>query len=191
MNPARIQSVRLWRVVNQRVRSVLREDRAEAELAGELAFHLEQLVRENLDSGMSSPEAHRAARRKLGNLGLLAEQCRDQRRVSWLRDLKQDVLYALRMMRNSPGFTAMAAGSLALGLGANTAILGVADAMMFGSLPYPDADRLVRIRTYSADNAGRNSNASLPDFFALQDGTQAFQSIGCSLADQKNLSAPD
>jgi putative ABC transport system permease protein len=178
---------RLKRVAVLRLRSLLRADRAEAELAGEFAFHLEQLVRENIDSGMSSSEAHRAARRKLGNVALLEEQCRDQRRVSWLRDLKQDVLYGLRMVRKSPGFTVIAAGSLALGIGANTAILGVADAMLFGKLPYRDADRLVMIRTYSGDNPGQNYNVSLPDFFALQDGTQSFESIGCSLDDQKNL----
>jgi predicted permease len=184
-----LKFTRLKRVALLRLRSLLREDRAEAELAGEFAFHLEQLVRENLAEGMSSTEAYTAARRKLGNVTLLEEQCRDQRRVSWLRDLKQDVLHSLRMMRKSPGFTVIAAGSLALGIGANTAILGVADAMLFGNLPYRDADRLMMIRTYSSDNPSQNSNASLPDFFALQDGTHSFESIGCSLADQKNLGA--
>ena len=202
MNFARVQFTRLRRVAALRLRSLLREDRAEAELAGEFAFHLEQLVRENVASGMSTVEAERSARRKLGNVALLEEQCRDQRRVSWLRDLKQDVLYGLRMMRKSPGFTAIAACSLALGIGANTAILGVADAMLFGKLPYRDADRLVMIRTYSSDNPAQNYNASLPDFFAVQDGMQSFEhgadtplpisafgSIGCSLDDQKNLGA--
>jgi predicted permease len=180
---------RFKRVAGHRLRSLLREDRADAELAGELAFHLDALVHENLAEGMTAREAESAARRKLGNIALLEEQCRDQRRVSWLRDLKQDVLYGWRMMRRSRGFTAIAAGSLALGIGANTAILGVADAMLFGKLPYRDADRLMIVRTYSSENPGQNNNLSLPDFFAVQDGTRSFESMGCSLDDQKSLGA--
>ncbi len=180
---------RLKRVAGHRLRSLVREDRADAELAGELAFHLDELARENVADGMTANEAQRAARRKLGNIALLEEQCRDQRRVSWFRDLKQDVLYGWRMMRRSPGFTAIAAVSLALGIGANTAILGVAGTMLFGNLPYRDADRLMIVRTYRFENPGENSNASLPDFFAIRDRTSSFESIGCSLDDQKNLGA--
>jgi putative ABC transport system permease protein len=178
---------RLKRVVGHRLRSLLRANRADAELAGELAFHLDALVRENVADGMTAREAESAARRKLGNLALLEERCRDQRRVSWLCDLKQDLLYGWRMMRMSPGFTAIAAVSLALGIGANTAILGVADTMLFGTLPYRDAGRLMIVRTYSSQNPGENNNASQPDFFAIQDGTSSFESVGCSLNDQKNL----
>ncbi len=178
---------RLKRIVNHRVNSLLREDRADAELAGELAFHFEALVRENLADGMSATDARIAARRKLGNIALLEEQCRDQRRVWWSHDLKQDVVYGWRMMRRNPGFTLVAAISLALGMGANTAVLGVADAMIFGPLPYRDPSRLTIIRTYSAENPSQLSNASLPDFFAIQDATHAFETMGCSLADQKSL----
>ncbi len=184
MNPARFR-----RIAAHRWRSLFQAHRADQELAGELAFHLEQLVQENLEGGMPPVEARRAARRTLGNVALLEEQCRDQRHISWLRDLVQDAQYAWRTMRQNPGFTAIAAASLALGIGANTAILGVADAMWFGHLPYPAPDRLMFIRTYSQDDPGQVTNASQPDFFAVSDGTRAFASLGCSLADQKNLGA--
>lgn len=178
---------RLRRIAAHRWRSLLYAQRADQELAGELAFHLEQLVEEKIAGGMAPREARYQAQRELGNLASLAEQCRDQRRLTWLRDLIHDVHYAWRTMRQSPGFTGIAALSLALGIGANTAILGVGDAMWRGPLPYPDPDRLLFIRTYSQANPNALSNASQPDFFAISDGAQAFASLGCALADQNNL----
>jgi putative ABC transport system permease protein len=182
MHPAR-----LMRSTRQALRSWLRKERADAELSSELAFHLDLLVLENVARGMSPSEARNAARQTLGNVASLEDQCRDQRRLTWLYDLQQDLRYALRMMRKTRGLTAVAVGSLALGIGANTAMLGVADAMLFGHLPYGDPARLVLIRTYSAHRPGWYENASLPDFLALGDQAHSFEAIGCSLADQRNL----
>src|SRR6516225_10212016 len=182
---------RLLRVFRQRLRSLFAKDRLDAELGEELAFHFDQLVQENLAEGMDPQAARLAASRTLGNTGLLEEQCRDHRRVQWLHDLKEDALYGLRMMRKSPGFTTVAVASLALGIGANTAILGALDTTLFGSLPFPDADRLVRIRTFRFADAHQYLNASLPDYFAFREQTQAFESMGCSLSDQRGLGASE
>src|SRR2546423_14099158 len=115
--------LRIWR---HRIDSVSKKEQLDHELGHELAFHLEQLVKENTLDGMSPLEARRAAQRTLGNIGVLADQCRDQRRMTWVHDFAQDVVYGVRMLRKNPGFTAIAAASLALGIGANTAVLGVA-----------------------------------------------------------------
>src|SRR5262249_25763804 len=130
--------LRIWR---RRFDSVSKKEALDRELGHELAFHLEQLVKENTNDGMDPVEARHAARRTLGSMGVIAEECRDQRRVAWVDDFVQDVRYGLRMLRKNPGFTAVAAVSLALGIGANTAVLGVADAFLMGSLPIPNADR--------------------------------------------------
>ncbi|MBV8847808.1 MAG: ABC transporter permease [Bryobacterales bacterium] len=180
-------AARLLRISRLRLRSLFQKYRADAELARELAFHFDALVQENLAAGMAEKAARQAAARTLGNASLLEEQCRDQRRLTWFHDFKGDARYALRMMRNNPGFTAIAAASLALGIGAHTAILGAIDQMAFGALPFRDPDRIVRIRTYSFDDPQQNVNASLPDYFAFKEQTEVFERIGCALADQKNL----
>jgi putative ABC transport system permease protein len=182
-----MRPVRLMRSTRHALRSLLWKERADAELSSELAFHFDQLVVESVAQGMSLPEARNAARHALGNLASLEDQCRDQRCLTWLYDMQHDLRYAWRMMRKSPGFSAVAIGSLALGIGANTALLGVADAMLFGHLPYEDPSRLVLIRTYPAHGSGWYENASLPDVLALSDQAHSFEAIGCSLADQKNL----
>src|SRR5689334_12110264 len=137
--------LRVWR---HRVRSLSDKDRLDTQLGQEFAFHFEQLVQENIAEGMALRDARLAARRTLGNVPLLEDQCRDQRRVGWLQDLWQDLNYGLRMLRQNPGFTAIAALSLALGIGANSAILGALRSTLLAKIPFPDGDRLVLVRTY-------------------------------------------
>ena len=110
-----------------------------------MALHLELLTRENVESGMAPTEARLAARRALGGMAQIAEQCRDQRRVGWLSDLGKDIAYAWRMLRKSPGFTAVAALTLALGVGGCVAVYALAEALVLRSLPYPAPERLVSI----------------------------------------------
>src|SRR5262245_58884767 len=134
---------RLLRIARQRLRSLFRPDSVDGELSDELSFHFDQLVAEYIDSGMTAKEARQAARRAIGNIPLLEQQCRDTRAVTWMQDVRQDVVYGLRMLRRNPGFTLVAVLSLALGIGANTAILSVIDAVLRGGLPIPHDDRLV------------------------------------------------
>src|SRR5437763_17037840 len=96
---------RLLRIVQQRTRSLAARDAVDSELNSELAFHLDQLVAENIAEGMYPEAALAAARRALGNRGAIEEECRDQRRLGWVDDFRQDLRYGLRMLRASPAFT--------------------------------------------------------------------------------------
>ena len=180
---------RLLRISRHRVRSVSNTDQLDAELHQEVAFHFDQLVHEFASDGMSRDEAVLAARRALGNVALVEEQCRDERRVVWLHDVWQDLTHGLRMLRKNRGFTAIAAASLALGIGANTAVLGVMNELRWRGLPFPDAERLVTIRTFPLDNPQRTANATVPDYFGWKTRSRAFESMGASLPEQKDLGA--
>jgi putative ABC transport system permease protein len=177
---------RFLRISHQRVRSLLRRDVIDGEVTRELAFHFDQLVAEHVADGATIAEARRRARRSLGNVAALREECRDHRRVSWLQDVWQDVFYALRLLRRSPAFAFVATISLAVGIGANAATLGAINHVLLASLPFPDAERLVLLRTYAVENPGQLSGASRPEFVAWREA-RAFASMGASIGNQRDL----
>jgi len=126
-----------------RLRSLFRRARADRELDDELRDHLERRTEEYVAQGMTQEEAHRRARLDLGGIEQTKERCRDARRVNWIQDLIQDLPFGLRMLRKSPGFTAVAVLTLALGIGGTSAVFSVIDRILFRSLPYQQDDRLV------------------------------------------------
>lgn len=130
-----------------RFRTLFLRYRVEGELSSELQFHLDQQIAENLAKGMSREEARYAALRTIGGIAKIQEQCREARGLNLLEAAAQDLRYAVRSLRNAPSFTAVAVLSLALGIGANTAIFSLIDSFLLNSLSVRNPQQLFFVRT--------------------------------------------
>ncbi|MGA8599662.1 MAG: ABC transporter permease [Bryobacteraceae bacterium] len=162
---------------------LLKKTELEQKLDSELRFHFDQQVAENIRRGMSADEARRAARLKFGGLEQLKEDCREARGTRWIENAVQDLRFSLRMLRRSPGFTIIAVASLALGIGANTAIFSVMDALMLRLLPVQHPEQLVLFGEGHASGINDDFPHYSPDLFShpfyreIRNDNQVFSDI--------------
>ena len=149
----------------------------ETDLNEEIRQHLDEKAAEFIAAGLSPADAASRAMREFGNVPLLQERSRDVWRSAGVIDFWKDVRYALRFLGRSKGFAAAAIVTLAIGIGANTAVFSVVNAVLLRPLPYPDSDRLVSIRSRDVRGTPHPSLVSYPTFFDFRAENDVFEHI--------------
>ena len=163
----------------------------------EIAFHIEMRTRELVERGMDRNTAREIVLSRIGDLGQLKRTCedlgrkrdRELRMTQWLEDLTDDVTVALRQLKASPAFTAVAVLTLALGIGANSAMFAVADATLLRPLPFPDADRLVMVSELRAD--GSRGSVNPLDLVDWIERNRTFDAMAAILVGQTAITGAD
>jgi putative ABC transport system permease protein len=163
--------------------------RRDRDLAAELDSHLQLHIDDNLRAGMPPAEARRHARLKLGGLDQTTQRYRDRRGIPGLGTLGQDIRYGARILRRNPGFTAAAVTTMALGIGANSAMFTVINAVLLRPLPYPDSDRLVSAVQLHAKFGPEWT--TWPDYTDWRDQTTRLQGLGGAWQVTYNLTGVD
>ena len=166
------------RALLSRLRDRLRRGALAQELDEELRFHRTMLERDHRARGASAAEARRLGRLDLGNTTYLKEETRDMWSLGWIDDVLQDIHYAARVLRHNLGFTLAVVFTLALGIGANTAIFSVVNAVVLRPLPYADPDRLYAVWTVPVRQPNDRNPTSYPDLLDWQKQSTAFTALG-------------
>jgi predicted permease len=161
----------------RRILRYLRARQFECDLTAEMEAHLNEKTDELIAEGMQPDEARAQAVRQFGNRTQLLETCHDKWAFVSLDEMGQDLRYAVRILRRSPVFAAVAALTLTLGIGANTLIFSVVDNVLLHSLPYPESDRLFAVWSHSASHGAETMHVSAADFYDWQTQSHAFESL--------------
>lgn len=167
----------LWRRFCIRLRAVFDREALDQELDDEVRFHIERETKANIERGMRPEEAARRARMDFGGEQSMREEFRAVRGDSFIESVLQDARFGLRMLRRSPGFALIAAVTLALGLGANTAMFSVIDAVLLRPLPYSEPERIVRIIDSNPTRGFPRFSSSPPNFLDWRAQAQSYSSM--------------
>ena len=174
--------------IMRRLAALVRRNQLDRDLEDEMRLHRKLREQENIEAGMTPDEAHYASERRFGNALLLKEASREMWSGIWLERLVQDLRYGLRQLRRTPGFTAVAVLTLALGIGANTLIFSVVNAAILHPLPFRDANRLVTLWV-SSSNFGYTGPGTLtdPDYMEWRKQNRVFSDIAAVRGQPSNL----
>src|SRR5882724_7554313 len=174
------------RELARRLSMLIHRREFDADLEEEMRLHLELRQQEQLQSGMTADDARAAARRRFGNATYLKEESHLAWGWEWFENLAQDVRYGLRMLRKSPGFSTVAILTIALGIGATTAIFSVVDATLLHALPYPEPEQLVSVEDDLPGAGARDVGMSEPEWQDLQ-RSGIFEHVSPTWYDDNNL----
>ncbi len=166
--------------------ALLGKGKFDTEMDAEMRMHLELRIERNIDAGMSAEEARYAALRDFGGLDQLKERARDQRGGLWLGHLTQDLRYGLRLLRKSPGFTATAMLTLALGIGACAAVFSVVNAVVLHPFAYPKVDRLMDVHNVFTSN-GIQDNVTPGNFVDYRQQSTSFADLAANHSSGENF----
>src|SRR5215467_1176242 len=167
----------LWKDLGLRLRALLFRRRMDEELQEELQFHIQMQARKNRRVEVDPTEAMRLARLQFGSCVCATEECREQRGISSIEIFAKDVRFAFRMLRKSPGFTAVVVLTLALGIGANTAIFSIVNAVLLRPLPYANPGQLVIVSEAKLEAGISRAGMSYRTFAELRDTNRVFSAI--------------
>lgn len=174
--------------LKRRLLALVRKDSMESALDEELRYHLDREIEQNLRSGMSPEEARYAALRAFGGVQQAREECGEARGVVFIENIWQDLWYGVRILWKKPGFTLVAVLTLALGIGASTAIFSAVNPILFESLPYPHAERVTMI--WDVDPDGSRADVTFGTYRELVERSRSFDALALLKSWQPTMTGP-
>ena len=151
--------------VFRKIYSFFQRKKLEIEMTEEMRHHVELQTELNRKTGMNPDEARYAALRQFGNVAVIQEQAKEARSWRWLEDIAKDLLYATRALTKSPGFTVTALLTLAIGIGASTALFSVINSVLLRPLPFPNANQLTVVWETNAQQGVKREGPAGPNFY--------------------------
>ena len=179
--------MKIFAQISHRVRALFRQRKLDADMAEEMREHLERRCEANIAAGMAPDEARYAAQRAFGGIAQIQERARDDRGWIWLEQFKQDVRYSARALRKQPVFTAVVMLTLGLGIGANTAMFSVINAVLLRPLPFPEPERLVQVWESNAQRDLTHFSVAIANFADWRVRSQSWDTLAAVVYQKVNL----